>query len=62
MHAILIVSVKPTKDPNYCIVKYSVDEKAGTLVRALKVFIVSSINNNYLYFIDTIIIPNRTSI
>jgi hypothetical protein len=41
----LTVSVKPTEDPNYCIIKYSVDDKAGTLVRALKVFFVSSNKN-----------------
>jgi hypothetical protein len=55
--AVLTVSVKPTEDPNYCIIKYSADEKAGTLVRALKVFFVSS-NDNVInsVFISVLII------
>ena len=48
---ILTVSVKPTDDPNYCIIKYTVDERAGTLVRALNIFFVSKIINVSVYII-----------
>jgi hypothetical protein len=52
-HAVL---TKPTEDPNYCIIKYSVSEKAGTLARALKVFFVSRDNNIIIKFSVAILI------
>lgn len=51
-----IVTVKPSQDPNYCIVKYSIGDRAGVLVRALRVFFVSIIIKSKMSYYVTLFI------
>ena len=52
--SIVVPSGKPIGEPDYCVIKFSVGDEPGTLVRALKVFHVSLIkfcddcSNSYL--------------
>ena len=39
---------KEHEDPNYCVIKFTVGDAAGIIVRALRVFFVSSILLSFL--------------
>ena len=41
--SLVVPSGKPIDKPEYCVIKFSVGDEPGTLVRALKVFHVSLI-------------------